>query len=102
MATKRKRGADYRREYKELERRMASLDVYARNRVLELSKIHPDAVITASAKGKDVTKKWIELLPTKTIIFMIEKIEKWSANKENVTQLSIDEIYNDTHDILKN
>ena len=95
MGTRRKTGNDYRKEYKELDERMKALDAYVRNRVLELVRIHPTAPISSDATGKHMNKKWLASLPTSTVIYIIQKIEKWSAEREISTQLTIDQIYND-------
>jgi hypothetical protein len=97
-ATKRMTGKDYRKELNELEKNMKSLEVHVRSRALELCKKYPDAPITRRAKGKDMTKKWINGLMTSTMIFIIEKIEKWSSDQEKIEQLTFDNIYKEIQD----
>jgi len=101
MGTRRKTGNDYRKEYKELDERMKALDAYVRNRVLELVRIHPTAPISSDATGKHMNKKWLASLPTSTVIYIIQKIEKWSAEREISTQLTIDDKMNEFYNEVK-
>lgn len=89
----RKTGKDYRKELTELEKSRKSLDAHARSRVLELAKKYPNAPISSDAVGKHMTKKWLNSLPTNTVIYLIEKIEEWSASQQKTEQLIIDNIY---------
>jgi hypothetical protein len=90
MTTKRMTGKDYRKELNELEKSIKSLDAHTRSRLLELVKIYPDAPISSDAKGKHMNKKWLSGLPTDTVIYLIEKIEKWSASQQKIEQLYIE------------
>jgi hypothetical protein len=90
MATKRMTGEDFHKELKSLEASMTSLDAHVRSRLLELVKKYPDAPITSDAKGKHMTQKWLNGLMTGTVIHVIEKIEKWSADQQKIEQLYLD------------
>jgi hypothetical protein len=93
MATRRKTGNDYRKEYEELKRSQESLDVHVTKRLLELGKIHPDAVVNkigdTEIKATCLTKQWVESLKIDERIDVIEIIERWSSEKEKHIQLKI-------------
>jgi hypothetical protein len=91
----RKTGSDYRREYNELKQSEKSLDVHLISRLLELSKIYPDAIMIgvgdSGVTAKHINKKWIESCSIEARILLIENIEKWSAeqNKAHQTKMKI-------------
>ena len=93
MVTKRKTSNDYRKELKELKDGMVSLESHINERLMELCKIYPDAVILKKSvdeyKAKSLTKLWIESVAIETRISYIESIEKWSSELQNVRQLEI-------------
>lgn len=92
---KRKTGTDYRREYNELKQIEKSLDAHITNRVVELGTMHPDAIIAkigdTEVKATCLTKQWVESLKVEERIEIIETIEKWNGNKQNIQQLEIKE-----------
>ena len=60
---------------------------------MELGTIHPNAVITTlgdtEIKATCLTKQWVELLKIEERIQIIETIERWSADQQNIKQLKI-------------
>jgi hypothetical protein len=90
MATKRMTGKDYRKLQEEIRQNEKSLDSHVRQRILELVKIYPDATITQALSGKHINEKFIKHLPASTIITLIERIEKWSEDQQNVIQKKIE------------
>lgn len=95
MKDKRMTGLDYRKKLKELTTELNSLDVHITDRLCELVRIHPEAVIQKLYDG-DVQAKcltprsWIETLDVKKRIEYIEKIEKWSSERQRIVQLEIE------------
>jgi hypothetical protein len=90
MKAKRMTGVDYHKEYDELNKGLKSLDAHVRKRLLELVKIYPDAPISSDATGKHMTKLWLNAIRTDTVIYLIEKIEKWSAEQQKIEQLYLE------------
>lgn len=94
MVIKRRTGKDYRKELKELNESMLSLDAHVTDRLMELSKLYPDAIIIDKPidkiKAKCLTKGWVESSSIETRIALIENIEKWSGSQQNVRQLEIE------------
>jgi hypothetical protein len=90
---KRKTGTDYRKEYNELKQSEKSLDSHITSRVIELGMIHPDAIVAkigdTEIKATCLTKQWVESLKIEERIEIIETIEKWSNDKQNIQQLEI-------------
>lgn len=95
MKTKRMTGLDYRREWNLIRQSENSLNVHLTERVIELGTIHPDAIIAkigdTEIKATCLTKQWVESLKPLERIEIIETIEKWSNEKQNVHQLEIKE-----------
>jgi len=90
MGQKRMSGKDYRKMYEEIRQNEKSLDSHIRQRVLELAKIHPNAPIKVALLAKHINEKFIKPLPTSTIIYLIETIEKWSEERQGVQQLRME------------
>jgi hypothetical protein len=90
MTTKRKTGIDYRKEWDDIQQIEKSLSAHVRVRIKELCKKYPDAPITADATAKNMNKLWLSSLPTTAVIYLIEKIEKWSADQQKIEQLYIE------------
>jgi hypothetical protein len=94
MESIRKTGQDYRKEMIDLQKSLESLDVHVTERLIELAKIHPEAIIVKKScdeyKAKCLTKNWVEGLSMESRIKYIENIEKWSAELQKVQQLKIE------------
>lgn len=86
MESKRKTGKDYRKEYNELKQSEISLSAHLITRLLELSKIYPDAIMIGGARASCLSKLWIESCSIEARIELIENIEKWSAKHNTVHQ----------------
>jgi hypothetical protein len=90
---KRMTGTDYRKELQNLKQNEKSLIAHVTERVVELGKIHPDAIIAkigeVDIKAGCLTRQWVDTLKPIEKIEIIETIEKWSAEKQNVRQLKI-------------
>lgn len=92
----RKTGKDYHREYNDLVKNLQSLDSHTVERLVELSKIHPDAIIVSGSlsmpaiKASSISKPWVERLETMDRIKYIERIEEWSENQLMVVQKKIE------------
>jgi hypothetical protein len=80
---KRKTGKDYRKEYNDIKKSEMSLSSHTVERVLELVKIYPEAIITKKSgveiKAKSITREWLESVSMETRISYIEIIEEWSS-----------------------
>lgn len=89
----RKTGTEYRKELQDIKQSEKSLIAHVTERVVELGKIHPDAIIATigdvEIKANCLTRQWVETLKPMEKIEIIETIEKWSAEKQNVRQLKI-------------
>jgi hypothetical protein len=92
---KRMTGIDYRRELHLIWQSENSLIAHLTERVIELGTIHPDAIIAkigdTEIKAACLTKQWVNTLKPMERIEIIETIEKWSSDKENIKQLEIKE-----------
>lgn len=90
MKAQRKTANDYRKEAKDIRESMKSLEAHVSSRLLELVKIHPDAIVIYSLsdqiKAKSLTKSWVDDMDINSRIMMIERIEEWSATQQNVKQ----------------
>jgi hypothetical protein len=98
METTRKTAVDYRKEYNELQQREKSLDAHVTNRLMELGKMYPDAIMIHTSsddiKAGSLTgnaRKWVEGLSIEDRLKYIGNIENWLHEKENVKQLKITE-----------
>jgi hypothetical protein len=96
MDKKRMTGADYRKEYKELNKSLESLKSHVDMRLRELLTLYPDAEISIirghgveKIRCIDITVEWFDDLSTFGMIGYIEKIEKWSEEQQGVQQLKI-------------
>lgn len=89
----RKTGTEYRKELQDIKQSEKSLIAHVTERVVELGKIHPDAIIATigdvEIKANCLTRQWVETLKPMERIEIIETIEKWSDEKQNVRQLKI-------------
>jgi len=97
MENARKTGNDYRKELKGLRETMKSLDSHVTNRLLELVRIYPDAIIEPNylgirddVKAKSLNKSYVLDLPIDKQIDYIQMIEKWSAEQSNVKQKKLE------------
>jgi hypothetical protein len=91
------KGIDYSREWNLIQQSGNSLRAHAIERLLNLSKLHPESVVIEnylgsvdSVKAKTLSECWIKSLMTEDIIEYIERIEKWSADQQKVEQLYIE------------
>jgi hypothetical protein len=77
---------DYRKELGELKDKERSLYVQISERLIELSQIYPDAIITQRAndgvKAMCLTKNYIGTISVEEQVTFIEKIEEWCKNAE--------------------
>lgn len=91
--TARMTGKDYHNSYDELKRNEKSLDVHVRQRLMDISVIHPEAVFgqvgDCDMRAKSITRQWVDFLTVPEVIEYIEKIEKWSSDNSNIKQLEI-------------
>jgi hypothetical protein len=102
MSTKRKTGKDYLKELDELDKSLASLKAHVKNRLEELIKRHPDAIVLDKGIDKilckHITEAWLNQMSTLGAIRYILNIERWLAGKEKLKQLTIKEMYNEIPD----
>ncbi len=93
MVSKRMTGIDYRRELNLIKQSEMSLNAHVTERLIDLGKIHPDAVIAkigdTEVKATCLTEQWVKTLKVEERIEIIETIEKWSSDKQNTQQLEI-------------
>jgi hypothetical protein len=99
MATRRKTGEDYRKEWNEIQQSKKSLKAYVDQRLRKLLILYPNAKIMIEDTEKEFykstgiipcTSKWFDGLSTYGMIGYIEKIEKWSDEQQPVIQKEID------------
>jgi hypothetical protein len=79
---------DYLKEFKEVLKAEKSLSTRLNNRILELSKIHPEAIIIKGGryKAEEMDMKWLNNLELGSRLLILQRIEMWSNEKENVVQ----------------
>lgn len=85
MATERKRGKDYRREWNLIQQSEKSLKAHVQARLKELVKKYPDIPMPDVLRNE-----WADGMSTYGMIGCIEKIEKWSADQQKIEQLYIE------------
>jgi hypothetical protein len=91
MATTRKTGKDYQKEYRELVLKQNAFNARVRARLLELSQQHPDAIITTmgdtDVKAKSISSKsYIDTIEVVACMLCIDKIEKWLEAQQPIQQ----------------
>lgn len=90
MSTKRMTGIDYRRELNELKKSEESINVHIKNRISELSKKYPDAIIILSPSGNikanALSEDWLHKMPIDMRLLVLERIEKYGDSQEKYTQ----------------
>lgn len=96
MITERLTSKDYRKELNALKQAEKSLDVHVTNRLFELGKLFPDAVVT-TIEGVDIKGggifnniKWIQDLLIETRLKYMETIENWNAEHQKTKQTKLD------------
>ena len=89
MVTKRLRHEDYLKEFREIEKAKKSLSVRLTNRLIQLSKIHPEAPIVGNFTADTLPTFGLDEVGIEVKLMMLNKIEKYSMEKENVVQLKI-------------
>lgn len=90
----RKTGKDYRKEFVELTGKQDRLKFQVSARLLELCKLHPDAVITTMGdtdiKAKSIgSPQYISTIEVVAQIMCIEKIEAWLLEQHPHKQTTI-------------
>lgn len=83
--SKRKTAKDYRKEHQDLLDKTSALETRIANRLLELCRQHPDAIVAYKANGEMTPIKaksidnptYMDSLNVKTILIHIESIEKY-------------------------
>jgi hypothetical protein len=85
MATERKRGKDYRREWNLIQQSEKSLKAHVQARLKELVKKYPDIPMPDVLRNE-----WADGMSTYGMIGCIERIEKWSADQQKIEQLYIE------------
>jgi len=90
----RKTSNDYRRELRVTEMKLESIKNHVSSRLLELSSIHPEAIVTQQGgtdiKARGITKNWIERLTVYEQLVFIQMIENNTKNLHG-RQTSIDD-----------
>jgi len=93
MKPKRMTGIEYRKELQDIKQSEKSLISHVTERVVELGKIHPDAIVAkigeVEIKASCLTRQWVDTLNPMEKIEIIETIEKWSEERQNIKQLEI-------------
>lgn len=83
-------GKDYRLELNVLKTKQRSLETHVNSRVVELVKIHPNAIIDrvnhTDIKASSLNPSYLEAQSVEKKIHYIEVIEKWSSEQEKFTQ----------------
>jgi hypothetical protein len=87
--TKRFRHEDYLKEYKDMEKARVSLSTRLTNRLKQLSKIHPDAIIIGNFTADTLPTFQLEEMSITAKLMILKRIEQHSIEKENVVQLKI-------------
>ena len=89
MATKRLRHEDYLKEFRDIKKSEKSLSTRLTNRLIQISKIHPDAPIVGNFTA-DTLQTWgLSEVSIEVKLMMLKRIEEYSSEKENVVQLKI-------------
>ena len=88
--TKRLRHEDYLKEFRDIEKAKKSLSVRLTNRLLQLSKIHPHAPVIGNFTASDLPTFGLNEMSIETKLLVLQKIEQYSNDKENVVQLKIE------------
>lgn len=92
---KRKSAEDYSKEYATLQDRIVTLDIRISNRLSELVKNFPDAVIAqngdTSIKAKTLSdSKYVASLDVFKRIDFIKAIEDWNLQQQGIVQTTIE------------
>jgi len=94
MKRDRKTGFDYLKELTEIRRNMESLEAHVTERLMTLSRLHPEAVILKKSndefKAKSLNKYWVESASIETRIGYIRNIERWLNEKSCVKQTELE------------
>jgi hypothetical protein len=86
LPKKRMTGIDYRREWYLIQQSEKSLKVHVQQRLKELISKYPEM----PDMPEILRREWFGEMSTYGMIGCIEKIEKWSASQEKITQGEID------------
>lgn len=80
-------GNDYRKEYKDLQSRLDSLQAKITARLLELCRQHPDADVVDGVKAGEIgDKSYLRGIETIVQITCIENIESWLEDQSSIKQ----------------
>jgi hypothetical protein len=96
MSKDRKTSNDYRKEYKEIKSSEKSLDSHLTKRILELRKLHPEAMFKAKVVKKitevsvsHLTEDTLSYMNIETRLMYLESIEEYIGKKEKIVQTKI-------------
>ena len=84
-----KTSKDLRNEYKQIKDKEIYLNRYIVQRLNELSKQHPDCILSNSIKIGTIDKKYYDRLEFVEKIKLLEEVEQWIHSKEKIVQLSL-------------
>jgi len=92
MATKRKTSVDYRKEYMETVTIQKGIRNHLVARIRVMINKYPDARILKGMKAKEFIndRDWKLSFDTTTLLFILDRLERFSANQQKVEQLYLE------------